>query len=91
MAFAAQLHAHDLDVTSAEARTGDDLYKLGLDYSTGRGVAIDLIQAHKWFNLAALRGCGEAKAHRQELADQMTSAQIASAQKAAREWLASGR
>jgi uncharacterized protein len=65
----------------------DDLYKLGLIYSTGQGGAVDLVEAHKWFNLAAVRGCEPAKAYRRELADQMSISEIAAAQKAAREWL----
>ena len=46
-----------------EARQGraDALYNLGLAYSTGQGVAPDFVVAHKWFNLAALRGVDEAK------------------------------
>jgi len=65
----------------------EDLYKLGLIYSTGQGADIDLVQAHKWFNLAALRGSQSAKECRKELADMMTSMEIAAAQKQAREWL----
>jgi uncharacterized protein len=74
---------------AAQSRAAEpgDLYRLGLIYSTGQGAPIDLIEAHKWFNLAALRGSESAKACRKELADQMTSAEIASAQRAAREWL----
>lgn len=64
-----------------------DLYKLGLIYSTGNGAEVDLVEAHKWFNLAALRGSEAAKDCRRELAEQMSSAQIAEAQRAAREWL----
>ncbi|MGE3250589.1 MAG: hypothetical protein AB7J28_13300 [Hyphomonadaceae bacterium] len=81
------------DVEIAEARKAasegacDGLYKLGLIYSTGNGEEIDLIEAHKWFNLAASRGSQAAKECRKELADQMTSAQVAAAQRAAREWL----
>jgi TPR repeat protein len=65
----------------------DDLYKLGLIYSTGQGGAVDLVEAHKWFNLAAVKGSDSAKACRKELADQMSISEIAAAQKAAREWL----
>lgn len=65
----------------------DDLYKLGLIYSTGQGGAVDLIEAHKWFNLAAVRGSEDAKSCRKDLADQMSAHDIAAAQKAAREWL----
>lgn len=64
-----------------------DLYKLGLIYSSGAANEIDLVQAHMWFNLAAMRGSDAAKDCRKELASQMTSMQVAAAQKAAREWL----
>ncbi len=67
--------------------TGDDMYRLGLKYSTGAGAPLDLIQAHKWFNLAALNGSREARTYRRELAEQMSSEDVAAAQRAAREWL----
>lgn len=70
--------------------SADGLFELGLIYSTGRDVACDLIAAHKWFNLAALRGNHAAKEYRSELAREMTKAQVAEAQRQAREWL-SGR
>jgi hypothetical protein len=69
------------------AATAEGLYKLGLMYSSGQGAPIDLIEAHKWFNLAALRGLDAAKAYRRECAEMMSKAEIAAAQKAAREWL----
>jgi hypothetical protein len=78
----------------AAARKGgasDDLYRLGLIYSTGQGETADLIQAHMWFNLAAARGSHAAKECRRELADQMSSADVAQAQKLAREWLSTAR
>jgi uncharacterized protein len=65
----------------------DALFELGMLYATGLNVAADLIVAHKWFNLAAMRGNDEARAHRMELAREMSAAQIAAAQKLAREWL----
>ncbi|MEJ2458732.1 MAG: hypothetical protein P8Y58_11525, partial [Novosphingobium sp.] len=48
----------------------------------------DLIEAHKWFNLAAVAGHEEAAACRAEVADEMTAREIAEAQRRAREWLA---
>lgn len=45
--------------------------------------------AHKWFNLAALRGNVEAKRYRLELSREMTKVEIAQAQKLARAWIAS--
>lgn len=63
------------------------LYRMGLIYSTGTGVSTDYVAAHKWFNLAALRGYAEAKSSRKDLAELMSSDEIAQAQRAAREWL----
>lgn len=65
----------------------EELYRMGIVYSIGMGVDADLIKAHQWFNLAALKGSDDAKAERKEMADQMSTDEIAEAQKAAREWL----
>jgi TPR repeat protein len=72
-----------------DARDGraDALYNLGLAYSTGQGVTIDMVAAHKWFNLAAVRGVEAAKSWRNQVAAEMTTGQIAEAQRLAREWL----
>ena len=67
--------------------TGEDLCKLGLLYSTGQGGTVDYVEAHKWFNLAALMGSEPAKYYRRELSDEMAAPEIAAAQRAAREWL----
>lgn len=69
------------------AAVGDMLFELGMMYSVGRDVPIDLVAAHKWFNLAAAKGNGEAARLRREIAAQMTDGEIASAQRAARDWL----
>lgn len=66
----------------------DALYNLGLMYSTGRGVDVDLVTAHKWFNLAAMKGSEAARMCRAELTVEMTPVEIAEAQRQAREWLA---
>lgn len=66
----------------------DALFDLGLQYSTGRSVPVDLIAAHKWFNLAALKGRCDARAMRQEVAEMMSEAEIALAQRDARAWVA---
>ncbi len=83
------------DVETAQAHeaintdpTGEDLCKLGLLYSTGQCGVVDFIEAHKWFNLAALMGSEPAKHYRSEVACEMDTDQIASALTAAREWLA---
>jgi TPR repeat protein len=69
---------------------GDMLFELGMMYSVGRDMPIDLVAAHKWFNLAAMRGNREAIRLRREVADQMSEAEIAVAQRAARDWLKGG-
>ena len=71
----------------AKVGRADALYNLGLAYSTGQGVTQDYIAAHKWFNLAAVRGVEAAKGWRNQLAGEMSSGQIAEAQRLAREWL----
>ena len=64
-------------------------YDLGVAYSTGsHGVACDLIEAHKWFNLAAVSGHDEAQMCRADISEEMTAREIAEAQRRAREWIA---
>lgn len=72
-----------------EARNGQPsaLYQLGLAYSTGQGVPMDLVSAHKYFNLAAMKGVVEARGWRAELAQQMSASEVAEAQRQARTWL----
>lgn len=75
----------------ADAAMGDvdALYQLGVAYSAGSdGVEIDLVEAHKWFNLAALNGSDRAQQCRAEIAEEMTAREIAEAQREARAWLA---
>jgi len=66
---------------------GDVLFELGMIYSVGRDVPLDLVSAHKWFNLAAVKGNADAIRLRREIAEQMSDAEIAAAQRAARDWL----
>ncbi len=61
-------------------------YKLGLLHQYGRGVPQDYVQAHMWFNLAAEQGEKKTKKYRDLLAEKMILAQIAEAQRLAREW-----
>jgi hypothetical protein len=62
-------------------------FDLGMMYSTGRSVPPDLVTAHKWFNIAAMRGNRDAIRLRIEIAGEMSEAEIAAAQRAARDWL----
>src|ERR1700710_3179259 len=68
--------------------TGDELFRLGLLYSTGQGGApLDYVSAHMMFNLAAMRGSAEAKVYRRELSREMHQEEVAEAQRQARKWL----
>jgi uncharacterized protein len=84
-----------LEATSYEAvemaaagGTPDALFQLGLMYCAGRDVELDLVSAHQWFNLAAMRGNADARRYRMEIAHEMSKAQIAEAQRRARQWMA---
>ncbi len=85
----ARYEAQSLDLieSAPQGGTPDPLFELGLKYCSGNEVTLDLIEAHKWFNLAALRGNTAAKRYRQELASEMTRADVGTAQRRAREWL----
>ena len=75
----------------ADAASGsvEALFDLGVSFSTGRGnVAVDLVEAHKWFNLAALNGCTRGQQCRAEISVEMSAREIAEAQRQARAWLA---
>jgi hypothetical protein len=58
-----------------------------LYWASGRSGVVNLVAAHKWFNLAALKGRVEALALRREVADMMSEAEIAMAQREARAWM----
>src|SRR4051812_28768673 len=76
-------------IADAEKGKVDALFDLGVVYSTGRGgVTVDLIEAHKWFNLAALSGSIRGQECRAEISLEMTAREIAEAQRQARAWLA---
>jgi hypothetical protein len=67
--------------------TADTMFELGMMYASGREVPVDLITAHRWFNIAAMKGHGEAAQLRREVAAEMKDAEIGQAQRAARDWL----
>jgi uncharacterized protein len=77
----------DIQNAALGQANGDMFFELGMMYSTGRSVPTDLVSAHKWFNLAAMRGNSEAIRLRLEIAAEMSEAEIAAAQRAARDWL----
>lgn len=79
-------------LTEAAAGSVTALFDLGVAYSTGsNGVVSDLVEAHKWFNIAASRGHDEAGLCRADVSDEMTAREIAEAQRRARRWLSEER
>ena len=67
----------------------DVLFERGLYWASGRSGVVNLVAAHKWFNLAALKGRSDAIALRREVAEQMSDEEIAAAQREARAWMTS--
>lgn len=78
-----------IDVAKLDAANGDVFYQLGILYSAGGDIPVDYVTAHKWFNIAAARGNQEAARLRREIAGEMSDGEIATAQRAARDWLKS--
>jgi TPR repeat protein len=81
--------ALEIAIDAVEPQDADGCFALGMNYSIGAGVAIDLVEAHKWFNIAAVRGHADGARLRREIAEQMADAEIGLAQRAARDWLKS--
>lgn len=69
-------------------QSAESCFELGVAYSCGTGgMPVDLIEAHKWFNLAALKGSEEGQTMRSEIAGEMSAREIAEAQRQARAWI----
>ena len=83
----------DLETATAvdASALSDVLFERGVYWASGRSGIVDLVAAHKWFNLAAMLGNAEARTYRAELAREMTPDEVAEAQRLAREFLSSHR
>ena len=79
----------DLDsATAVEASAIPDvLFERGLYWASGRSGVVNLVAAHKWFNLAAVKGRADAIQMRREVAELMSEVEIATAQREARAWI----
>ena len=79
----------DLDAAMPVAETAipDVLFERGLYWASGRSGVVNLVAAHKWFNLAALKGRADAISLRREVAELMSDVEIATAQREARAWI----
>lgn len=73
--------------TMGSAAQADILMELGMMYATGRDCEVDLVAAHKWFNIAAIKGSPRAAELRSELSASMSKLEIARALREAREWM----
>ena len=65
----------------------DVLFELGMMYATGRDCDVDVVAAHKWFNIAAIKGSDRAAKVRAELSVSMSKPELARALREAREWM----
>ncbi|HEV3148152.1 MAG TPA: hypothetical protein VGZ24_05855 [Chthoniobacterales bacterium] len=65
----------------------DVLFERGLYWASGRSGVVNLVAAHKWFNLAAVKGRADAIRMRREVAELMSEVEIATAQREARDWM----
>jgi TPR repeat protein len=65
----------------------DVLFERGMYWASGRSGIVDLVAAHKWFNLAAQKGRADAIPMRREVAELMSESEIATAQREARAWM----
>ena len=65
----ARFEMHNSENATMGGETRADVFRdMGLMYATGRGCPIDLVSAHKWLNIAAIKGCDRA-AHGEAVAD----------------------
>jgi TPR repeat protein len=81
------IHSETACMTAGTTLNAEAFFDLGIQHCTGRAGNVDLVAAHKWFNIAAAKGYGEAARMRSEVAAEMSQAAIAEAQRAARTFL----
>jgi TPR repeat protein len=77
----------NVELSGQEPANIEGCFARGIDYSSGRDVEINMIEAHKWFNIAASRGHKDSAQMRREIAALMSDSEIGQAQRAARDWL----
>jgi hypothetical protein len=81
MGSQAMEYANEISVATA---TAEALLEIGMKYCTGREVSQNFVLAHKWFNLAAMKGSESAKQYRCEISREMSPHDVADAQRQAR-------
>jgi len=87
-AFAEGRHGDALAHFRPLAEQGDNRsqYWLGIMYFEGKGVPKDLVRAYMWLSLAADAGNRGARIGRDGIADDMSAAEIAEAERLAASW-----
>lgn len=75
-------------VCGVSAMEAEMLFETGMMYYAGRDCVADRIEAHKWFNIAAIRGDERALPMRSILSAMMSKAELVRALREAREWMA---
>ena len=83
----ARYEVNNMETAMGGETRADVLCEMGLMYATGRGCNIDLVAAHKWLNIAAIKGSDRAASLRADLSASMTKMELAQALRAAREWM----
>ncbi|ULR46668.1 sel1 repeat family protein [Rhizobium sp. K102] len=84
----ARFEMHNAETATMGGDNSADVFcEMGLMYATGRGCAVDLIAAHKWLNIAAIKGNDRAAELRADVAATMNKMQLVEALRAAREWM----
>lgn len=84
----ARFEMHNAEMATMGGENSADVFcEMGLMYATGRGCDTDLVAAHKWLNIAAIKGNDRAAELRADVAATMSKLQLAAALRAAREWM----
>ncbi|WP_454848810.1 sel1 repeat family protein [Rhizobium binxianense] len=84
----ARFEMHNAEMATMGGENSADVFcEMGLIYATGRGCDVDLVAAHKWLNIAAIKGSDRAAELRADVAATMSKLQLAAALRAAREWM----
>jgi len=82
-----EMHNAETATIGGDNNSADVFCEMGLMYATGRGCAVDLVAAHKWLNIAAIKGNDRAAELRADVAAAMNKMQLVEALRAAREWM----
>lgn len=84
----ARFDIQECEMTAMGGEARAELFcDMGLMYANGRGCPVDLVAAHKWLNIAAIKGSDRAAELRADLSHMMTKMQLAEALRAARDWM----